>query len=180
MSVIGVDEVKQRLGKTLSVDDGELADMIDAAEAEYAQLVGPLEGTVVEKHHGGGTSLILRNPAASAITAAAYSDGIAIDLDDLDLDTTTGILHWAYDTAGSFTYGSRNVTVTYTVSLPANHREAIIADVAGYFAATQRGNSSLAPRLPGEGYAAAYEAPGAPMTLFPRIHALAARMPSIA
>lgn len=178
MTEVSPDEVKLRLGKTTSDDDGEIEDMIAAAEAEYAELIGPI-GETTARFHGGQKSIIL--PAGvTAVTAAAYDDGTTIDLDDLDLDTRTGILHWGYNTAGRFTYGSRNVTLTYTVALPANHREAIIADVAGYFAATQRGNSSLAPRLPGEGYAAVYEAPGAPMTLFPRIRALAAKMPSIA
>ena len=179
MSVIGVDEVKARLNQTVGVNDGEIEDMIDAAEDEYAELIGPLTGTVTERHHGGRTSIILRNPSATEVTAAVYDDGTVIDVADLDLDPATGIVHWGYNTAGSFTYGSRNVTITYTVSLPANHRETIIADVAGYFAATQRGGSS-GPRLPGEGYGEAYDSPGTPLTLFPRINALAGRMPSIA
>lgn len=178
MTEVSPDEVKLRLGKTTSDDDGEIEDMIAAAEAEYAELIGPI-GSTTAKFHGGGASIIL--PAGvTAVTAAAYDDGTTIDLDDLDLDTRTGILHWGYNTAGVFTTGMRNVTLTYTVALPANHREAIIADVAGYFAATQRGGGTVTPRFPGEGYAEAYEAPGTPLTLFPRIRALAARMPSIA
>ena len=170
-------DLKERLGKTTTVDDAELGEMIDAAVAEYVELIGPLTGTVVEKASGGHASIILSDPRATALTSVVYDDGTVVDVADLDLDTSTGILHWGYNTAGSFTYGSRNVTVTYTVSLPANHREAIIADVAGYFAATQRGNSGA---LPTDGYSAAYESPGAPLTLFPRIQALAARFPSIA
>lgn len=180
MSVVDVEDVKARLGKSLSVDDGEIEDMIDAAEAEYAELIGPLSGTVVEKHHGGGASIILRNPQASEITAAEYADGTEITLADLDLDTSTGIVHWGYDTVGLFTYGSRNVTITYTVSLPANHREAIIADVAGYFAATQRGGGGRGTAFPSEAAVDAYDAVGGPITLFPRIRALAERAPSIA
>lgn len=180
MSVILLAEAKLRLNKTTTVDDTELQAMLDAAEAEYVELIGPLTGTVVEKASGGHALIILSDPRATALTSVVYDDGTVVDVADLDLDTSTGILHWGYNTAGSFTYGSRNVTVTYTVSLPANHREAIIADVAGYFAATQRGSSSAGPRLPGEGYGDAYEAPGSPLTLFPRIRALAERMPSIA
>ena len=177
MSVIPLSAVKLRLNKTTIEDDVEIQEMIDAAEAEYARLIGPLTGSVTEKHHGGGSSVILGSPHATALTAAAYSDGTAIALTDLDLDATTGIVYWGYNTAGSFAYGSRNVTITYTVALPVNHREAIIADVAGYFAATQRGS---APGALPTGYESSYEDRSTPLTLFPRIKALAARYPSIA
>lgn len=170
-------EIKAALNKTLTVDDAELARILDAAVTEYEELVGPF-GQVTEKHSGGRGSIILHSPLARRVTAAAYDDGTVIDVADLDLDTATGILHWGYNTAGAFTYGSRNVTVTYTVNLPANHKEAIIADVAGYFAATQRGNTAGA--LPSDGYSAAYEDRSTPVTLFPRIRALAASYPAIA
>jgi hypothetical protein len=180
MSVITVAEVKTRLNKTLTVDDDEIQDMIDAAEAEYERLIGPLAGSVTEKHNGGGTSIVLRSANVSAITAASYADGTTITVADLDLDTSTGIVYWGYNTAGSFTFGSRNVSITYAVgSLPADHRETIIADVAGYFEVTQRGGGSLRPAFPGEGeYEAAYAA--TPAVLFPRIAALAKSYPSVA
>lgn len=173
MSTVTLAEVKTALDKTLTVDDSEIQRMIDAAEAEYAEWVGPVEGTVTEKFNGGRTRLILRSRLVTEITEAAYSDGTEIDVADLDLDTATGIVHWGYDTAGLFTSGTRNVSITYTVAdLPLNHREAIVADVAGYFAATQRG-----PVGPDDdGYASAYAA--TPTVLFPRIRALAG--PSIA
>lgn len=173
-----LSQIKDALNKTLSVDDDELDRILDAAVDCYEEKVGPF-GTVTETLHGGRTSLLLSSSRAQRITSAAYSDGTAITLTDLDLDPLTGIVHWGYNTAGAFTYGVRNVIITYTVALPAHHREVIIADVAGYFAATQRGGSS-GPRLPGEGYADAYEQPGAPLTLFPRIAALAASYPVIA
>lgn len=169
-NVISVSEVKDALDKTLTVDDGEIERQMDAALAEYEEWVGPVSGTVVEKHDGGATRLILRNANPAAIVSAVYADGTTISVDDLDLDPATGIVHWGYDTAGNFAWGSRNVEITYSVrSLPANHREVIIADVAGYFAATQRGPASM----PGEGYEAGWQA--SPLTLFPRIRALAAR-----
>jgi hypothetical protein len=171
--VVSVTDVRDRLNKSLTVDDDEIDAMIDAAIAEYETYVGPVSGSVTEKFDGGTGWLLLGSPNVSALTEAVYSDGTVIDVADLDLDTRTGIVRWGYNTAGVFTYGSRNVTVTYTVgALPANHRETIIADVAGYFAATQRGPAGL----PGEGYEAGYAAN--PLVMFPRIRALAA--PSLA
>jgi hypothetical protein len=167
---ISVADVKLRLNKTLSVDDSEITSMLDAAFAEYAEHVGPMPGPVTETLSGGGTTLILRSPNVTAITTAAYSDGTTITVDDLVVDN--GIVSWGYGTAGYFTRGIRNVTVTYTVgALPANHREAIIADVAGYFDLTQSG-----PAGPDDGYSIAQR--GAPLILFPRIRALA--LPGIA
>lgn len=166
-AIVSRSDVKARLNKTLNVDDTEIDAMIDAAEAEYTEYVSPA-GTVTETFSGGTDRLVLRAPHVTAITAANYSDGTAISLADLNLDLNTGIVYWGYNTAGFFTWGTRNVTITYTVAdVPANHREAIIADVAGYFEATQRG-----PLGPDDnGYAGAYTS--TPTVLFPRIRALA-------
>lgn len=167
-TVIDRDDVKARLNKSLTVDDSEIDDMIDAAEAEYAEYVGPLSGEVTETFNGGTDRLVLRAPLVTAITAAAYSDGTAISTDDLVLDTATGIVYWGYGTAGWFTWGTRNVTLTYTVAeVPANHRETIIADVAGYFEATQDGPVGPVD----DGYARG--SASTPLVLFPRIRALA-------
>lgn len=175
MSEIQVETVKARLGKTLSVDDDEIQDMIDAAEAEYAELVGPVAGEVTETFDGGGTTLVLRQPV-NAITAASYDSGDPLTYTDLVV--SNGIVRWGYDTAGRFGYG--RVSITYDAPvLPANHREAIVADVAGYFETTQRSTGAGQADFPGEGgFDDAYI--GTPQTLFPRIRALAARFPSIA
>ncbi len=169
MSTVTVAEVKTRLNKSLSVDDTEIQSMIDAAEAEYEQWVGPFMGSVTEVLDGGGTSLLLRAPNVASLTSVTYGNGSTVTLSDLTLDTRTGQVFWKYNTAGVFAGGCRNVTVVYAVASPsANHLEAIIADVAGYFEATQRGASGR----PGEGYEAAYTA--TPQVLFPRIRKLAA------
>jgi hypothetical protein len=92
-----------------------------------------------------------------------------------DLTVSNGIVRWGYGTAGRFNYG--RVSITYAApTLPANHREVIAADVAGYFAATQRG--STGPALPDQGYADVYT--GHPVELFPRIRALAKQYPVVA
>jgi hypothetical protein len=149
--------------------------MLDAAEAEYVEFIGPLEGTVTEVFDGGGTTLVLRNPNVTAITAASYDSGATLTYTDLTV--SNGIVRWGYGTAGRFTPGTR-VSITYTVpAVPANHLEVIAADVAGYFAATQRGGSR--PAFAGEaGYEDAFQ--GHPLELFPRIRALAAQYPTVA
>jgi hypothetical protein len=171
-------EVKSRLKKSSVTDDTKIEAMIDAAEAEYAEYVLGLPGqtpiastSVTQKFNGGGDRLVLAAPHVTAITAASYTDGSTLTYTDLDLDTSAGIVGWNYNTVGIFTAGTRNVSLTYTLGpLPTNHREAIIADVAGYYVATQRGGDIRAD-FPGDGYAETFNA--APMTLFPRIRALA-------
>lgn len=170
--VISVTDIRSSaLKKRLPNDDGTIQRMLDAALAEYETFVGPLPGSVTEFHDGGRDSIILASPMAT-ITAAAYTDGTSITVSDLT--ARNGIVRWGYGTAGRFSYGTQNVEITYTAgSLPANHREAIIADVAGYFAATQRAGE---PRVDENGYAAGFF--NAPTNLFPRIRALA--VPGIA
>lgn len=174
-SVVNLQDVKDRLNKSLKVDDLEMSDMIDKAVVEYAEWVGPVEARTVRLDGGRGRLILPRNTAA--VTAVAYTDGTVVNVADLDLDVEAGLLGWGYNTAGYFTRGTRNVLVTVRVRVPANHREAIIADVAGYFAATQRGGGQ-GPSFSSEGY----ELAGAltPMVLFPRIRALAASYPTVA
>lgn len=167
MAVVTLAQVRSRLNKTAPSpeDDADIEDMIDAAEAEYASVVGPLPGSKTVRLDGG--PVLILPPGSTAVTAAAYSSGTTIPLTDLDLDPDAAILH------GRFAAGSRNVVLTVTIGpLPPNHREAIAADVAGYFAATQRGGQRSA--LPAEGYAEGFgQERTTPLTLWPRIRALA-------
>jgi hypothetical protein len=169
MTVVSVQDVKDRLNKTLTVDDTEIQSMIDAALAEYVEWVQPLPGSVTETVSGGGATVLLRSWSPTSVTSAAYTDGTVIDVTLLDLDTGTGVLGWGAANATTvFTSGRRNLVVTYVAGdVPANHKETIIADVAGYFEHTQNGPAGR----PGDGYADVYA--GTPMVLFPRIRALA-------
>lgn len=179
MSTVLLATVLKRLNKSAD-SNGEIQDMINKAEAEYAEWVLGLPGqtpiastSVTQKFNGGGNRIILAAPHVTAITAASYSDGSTLTYTDLDLDTLTGLVGWKYNTAGYFTSGIRNVSITYTLgALPANHEETIIADVCGYYAATQRAGSSR-PAFAGEaGYEDVFQTN--PLVLFPRIRALAA------
>lgn len=175
-NIIPLADVKARLNKTLTVDDGEIEDMLDSAIAEYEEYVGPVSGSVTEIFDGGTDTLVLRDPRAAAVTAASYDSGATLTYTDLTV--SNGIVRWAYGTAGRFNTG--RVTITYTVgALPANHREIITADVAGYFEATQRSTGAGQADFPGEGrFEGAYT--GTPRVLFPRIRELARSYPSVA
>ncbi len=156
--------VKKRLNKQATVDDAELLDMLQAAEAEYVEHVGPLLTTTMPAEEHTGKVLRLRHTPVVAVLSVTQN-GLAVTGWTLNADA--GLLTTPY--AGTF-------TVIYTAGydvLPANIRELIAADVAGYFAATQRGGGAVRPGFPGEGYTDAYDAPGMPLTLFPRIQALA-------
>lgn len=160
---------KSRTNITDTTHDGELMEMLDAAAAHYARHIGPLPGTSTVILSGGGSvHLLPRN--VTAVTAATYADGTAIDLTTLDLDAATGLLY------GSLYLGTRNVTLTVTVGpLAEDHAEAIALDVAGLYASTQRGGGG---RQFGQ-YGDDVEAQGAyPMTTYPRIDKL--RHPSVA
>lgn len=164
-SEISIDEIKSRLRLTVDTHDDKLQEMLDAALAAYTRYVAPLPGSVTETFDGGTTALVLRSQDASAVTAASYDNGTEITTSDLLVEN--GIVRWGYGTDGRFTYG--RVSITYTVgALDADHREAIIADTAGYFAATQRAGTAQTDE---NGYTTGFFSE--PMTLFPRIMKLA-------
>jgi hypothetical protein len=176
MSEITIDEVKDELRKStgIHIDDDTIQRFIDAAEARYTRVIGAISGTVTEVFDGGGTVLVLQQPV-NAITAASYDSGSTLTYTDLTV--RNGIVRWGYGTAGRFEYG--RVSISYTApTLPADHREVIIADVAGYFVSTQRTGGR--PAFTGEegGYDDAQIAN--PVELFPRIMALAKSYPSVA
>lgn len=164
-AIASLREVRERLNKTTSVDDAELRKMLVAASAEYEQKVSRV-GTFEVRCDGGPVVILPRGTQAASF---AYADGGAAPAVDVDLDA--GLAY------GPFHRGRRNVLARVTVPAPPNHIEVILADVAGYFAATQRGNAPTA--LP-SGYDAAYAEPTTPLTLFPRINALASTFASIA
>lgn len=165
--MVTIDDVKARLNKSLGVDDGELQAMLDAAVAEYETTVGPL-ATVVRTNRVVRGGIFPEFPVIS-VTSAADLSGAALNLTDLDTDAlASGLFRDIYGRSYS------TARVTYTAghtSVPANVREVIAADVAGYFAATQRGAGGPLPG-PAGGF---YEEGGTsvPLDPFPRIHALA-------
>lgn len=165
---LDVVSVKTRLNKTTTADDAELQSMLDAAVSYYAQAVGPTAGRTLKFD---GAPVLILPVNATAVTGITYDDGSTVAVADVDLDPDSGLLRYP------FRRGTRNVSVSFTVTVPPHHEEAILADVAGLFSATQRGNSAGA--LPTTGYESGFEDRTTPVTLFPRIRALAASLSSI-
>lgn len=156
---VTLDHVKAALNKTNSNDDEELQRILDAALAEYEEFVGPLPGPATQSSATGGV-IVLRSSRAASVQSVTSTYGAAQTFTLAD--------------GGVLSTGYGPVVISYTVGpLPLNHVQTIIADVAGLFAATQRGGGATAPRFPGEGYAEPLSQPGRPVVLFPRIRALA-------
>ena len=153
MAVLTPGDVRPRLNKTSTVDDTEISDLIDSAEAEFTELVGPLVPTVFTERHRGPLIILRRRPVVGVRLVAGPGDAA---------------LPWAIDEeVGLLTVGAAgHCTVTYEagyLELPGNIRELIIADVAGYFARTQRGGG-----FPGDQFAEPVPA-SSPVTMWPRI-----------
>ena len=163
MAVVNLLDLKLALGLdvTLDGDDYELQTKIDAAEAEYAEHVRPLPGSYTRT---GMLPLFL--PRDVTTVTATVGAGSSLPVVH---DKTTGMV----DGYG-FYARAWAVTLTYTVGpVPDNHLEAITADIAEYWDRTQR---DVAVERPGFNNGPDFDravAGGRPVTMWPRIRALA-------
>lgn len=127
---VSLDDVKTFENKLNNVDDDELRDFIEAAQAILAVRIGPLVPvTVTETQDGGSSSLVLRKWPVISVTGISYATGQTVLATDLDLDPDTGIVFWRYNTVGVFLRGPRFLTVTYLAGrlvLTADLREALL------------------------------------------------------
>lgn len=166
---VDLADIKDRLNITTSNHDFELLELLAAAEAEYRSLIGPLDVETFTEVHRGPTAVPWRRPVVS-ITSVTDPEGFAVDY-------TFGPNYGAVSTSSR-----HNLTITYTAgytTLPDNIRELILADVAGLYAATQRGGGQGRPTFPGDSLAP--EEPGSPLVMWPRIREAARRSaPAIA
>jgi hypothetical protein len=184
---VTVATVKARLNKTLTVDDAEIQEMLDAAVAEYESLIGPTSATTHGPHVV--TPRVLSDGLAGfftpvtplvSLTSVTDRHGTAVAAGDFVIsDVESGQVRPASGGVLSFaTSWPSPLVVTYVAGgLTANRREVIVADVAGYFAATQRG-STVGALPAGAGGFYATEGSSAPLESFPRIKALAAALTS--
>lgn len=181
-SEITVEEVKLRLNKTLTVDDDEIQSMIFAALAEYVEFVGPLTPAA---HVAVVTPALMSDgfygiytPRIPLVAVSSITDGYGTAVSPADYivtDAPTGLVRPAADATISLTTSwPSQMVVSYTYGgMGLNHREFVIAEVAGYFSNTQRGGGA-GPSFASEGYEAAYG--NNPVQLFPRIALLAERL----
>jgi uncharacterized phiE125 gp8 family phage protein len=137
-----VIDLKAHVGLPSDVtdQDGELADMLDAAIEMVAAIVGPLTSeTVTEVHTVNSGRLILRRMPASSLTAItarhSLTDSLPLTVEEYELDPATGIV-----TAlnGNRFYGTYVVEYAAgAADLPASVRLAILI-VAAHLFETQR------------------------------------------
>lgn len=95
MSVLTLADAKRHLNISGGGHDIELQAVIDAAEAAIAERCGPLTSVEqTERIRGGGTGLTLRETPVVSITSVTPVGGSAVDLDNLDVDETAGVIEW--------------------------------------------------------------------------------------
>jgi hypothetical protein len=188
-------DVEARLNKSGTTPDAtELQTMLEAAISLYERMFGPVADTVTEVRNGGSPVIMLdRTPVASITSVTEYVGTVAYTLTSQPPGSTVNMYGYSLDdpiagrlvrrsSAGMpmpFLGGYGSVVIAYiTGTLPADHRETIVLDVAGYFAVTQRGADNPAG-FPGDGeFQSAYTP--TPQELFPRIRNLAKQYQALA
>ena len=198
-ALVTLDDVADHLNLTDLTNAGELAGFIDAATAFVEFQTGPIiPREVTEVHNGGGVRIILDNPPVLSVTSVTeYVGPTGYALTQTELGTTAGSYSFSLDDpqrgiitrryngglAGPFMGGISNIKIVYTAgrdAVPADIRMAVLEDLRGLWAQTQRGNSSGRPVPGGDTWT---ESPMNPIGTFPRLAALLAgpsRTPSIA
>jgi hypothetical protein len=160
MALPTLADVKARLNETGTGSDAEIQSMLDAALSYYRRYVGALDPVPVTETHSGPRAILRKYPVV-AVTSVTDASGTAIT--GFTLNADAGLLD--FPSGGTF-------TVAYTagfVDVPADIREAIVLDVAGLYASSQRGGGG---RQFGA-YPDAGDGPtGFPVTLYPRIDML--------
>lgn len=125
-------DVKRHLGKTATVDDDELQDMLDAATERVQSLIGTSFDAVAVTERvavHGGTVVLSRRPAAGSVTL--NGGGIT----GFTVNAAAGLLYDVYPG------GAYPVTATYTAAastVPASVQLAT-AIIAAHLWETQRG-----------------------------------------
>lgn len=149
MSVLLLGDAKAHLNITQTTNDGEIQQVIDAAEAAISARIGPLAATAVTRRVPGRVwSLLLPTAPVVSLTSVKTSDGVAVD---------TALLRFEQD-AGTVQYlsGALFSAVAYDVSykhgystVPADLLFAIKEQVRHMWT-TQRGPNAAANRGSGQ------------------------------
>jgi uncharacterized phiE125 gp8 family phage protein len=140
VSLPTLTDLKAHLNVSTTSDDGELADMLDAAVDVVEDIVGPITSkTITETHYGLSSDVLLlrRMPVVDLLSVRSGYGAAIVDLTlaDFDFDADTGIVRLS---SGAWFGG--NYRVTYSVgrpTVPAAVRLAILV-IAGHLFETQR------------------------------------------
>lgn len=151
MSALELDDAKAHLNITVTTYDLELQAVIDSAEAALAERVGPLVSTQVTRRIPGGVwELALPITPAISLTSVTPRSGTALNLADLYLDTTTGMV--TYNNLGPFV--AAYYDVVYAAGRETCPKDLLFAikELVRHLWQTQRGSgrSMLAEVQPGE------------------------------
>lgn len=143
--IISLSDAKAELNMIPNVNDDELRLYIAAATPVVEEIVGRvLTETVVERHDGGKTGVLLHERAAD-ITSVVV-DGVTLtEGADWYASTEAGIVYaGSQSTPSRFDFGRRNVVVTYTVGdaiIPANIIAGARIIVAHQYSVGQQGRA---------------------------------------
>ena len=108
-------DAKEYLNFKTTINDTELQKFIDRGIAEAERRLGAIVPVdVTEKHDGGRSTIVLRQPRAVALVSVTYADGTTGDVTTFDIDTDTAVLYRSSGQPACFSGGSRYVTVIYT------------------------------------------------------------------
>lgn len=172
MSVLSLADAKAYLNITAATSDSELQTFIDAAEAAIGNRCGSLAATARTSRvaGGGADSLMLPTCPVASLSAITPSEGAAVVLGDLHLNTDSGVVT-RNDGTG---FAARYYDVTYLAGRASVPLDLLMAveELVRHLWDTQRG-AGVRPGsqmdAPGAGYAlpyrvleliAAYETPG--------------------
>ena len=112
MAFLSLTDSKLDLNITGTQDDTELSrylTVVEAAAAEY--LGGPVTtGSVVEVHHGGWESLVLRSTPVISVSTVSVT-AVVVDTSSYFADTGSGVIYSRVGVIGSL---PADTTVTYT------------------------------------------------------------------
>ena len=150
MSAVSFQDLKDSLNITSSVNDGELADMLDEATTAVENLVGPLDAqSVTEEFDDHGWHIVLSKTPVLSVESVSIEPWLGADpIDDTAawrLNRTTGVLRRVV-VGGAYPFiGTGSIfTVTYTAgraAVPAPVRRAVLMQ-AGELWKTQRAAAS--------------------------------------
>lgn len=159
MSVLLLADAKAYLNIASSTSDAELQTFIDAAEAAIGARCGSLAPAVRTSRvaGNGSTTLLLPTCPVASLTAVTPSEGAAVIMGDLHLNTDSGVVT-RNDGTG---FAARYYDVTYSAGLTSVPGDLLLAvkELVRHLWETQRGagvRPGSQPEAPGASYAFPY------------------------